>query len=58
MSGIDLDPESASKHLGILSSPRYFELVYVLPEKHLGVSVGETPFIAFWGNYNFIRQIA
>ena len=56
-SGRNLDPESASEHLGILSSPRYFELVHVSLEKHLGFSVRETCFICFWDNYNFIRQI-
>lgn len=37
--GTDLDPELNSEHLGTLLPSRCFELVHVLLEKHLGLSV-------------------
>lgn len=55
--GTDLDPELNSEHLGTLLPSRCFELVDVLLEKHLGPSVIKAPFVPFWHDDNFIRQI-
>lgn len=55
--GTDLDSESNSEYLGALLPFRCFKLVNVLLEKNLGFSVRKTPFIPFWDNDNFIRQI-